>query len=72
MDIDEAATEVLVSQLDVARQCIEDRDRRIWELQKKVELLEGMLNRAAAFQYGGPQPQPLPAIRNLPRRWSAK
>ena len=50
MDIEQAATEVLVNQLEIARQSIEDRDRRIWELQKRVELLEQMLNRAAAQQ----------------------
>ena len=72
MTIEEAATEVLVNQLDIARQSIEDRDRRIWELQKRVELLEGMLNRAAANQGRLPQPQPLPAIRQAPRRWSVR
>jgi hypothetical protein len=72
MDIGDALDVVLVSQLDIARQSIEDRDRCIWELQKKVELLEGMLNRLAAQQCGLPQPQPLPAIKNLPRRWSVR
>ena len=72
MNIEDVATEVLVNQLDIARQSIEDRDRRIWELQKKVELLEGMLNRAAAFQGRLPQPQPLPTLRGTPRRWSVR
>ena len=63
MNIEDAATEVLAYQLDIARQSIEDRDRRIWELQKKVELLEGMLNRAAALGGRLPQPQPLPGFR---------
>jgi hypothetical protein len=72
MEADEAATEVLVSQLEIARQSIEDRDRRIWELQKRVELLEGMLNRLGSQGFGVPQPQPLPAYRNAPRRWSVK
>jgi len=70
MDTDDAATEVLAHQLAIARECIEDRDRRIWELQKKVELLEGMLNRAAALAGRLPQPQPLPALRQ--RRWSVR
>ena len=70
MNTEDAATEVLVSQLAIARQSIEDRDRRIWELQKKVELLEGMLNRAAALAGRLPQPQPLPTLQQ--RRWSVR
>jgi hypothetical protein len=68
----EDATEVLVSQLAIARQSIEDRDRRIWELQKKVELLEGFLNRAAADRYGVPAPQAQPAHKPLPKRWAVR
>ena len=37
MNIEDAATEVLVNQLEIAKQSIGDRDQRIWELQKKVE-----------------------------------
>ena len=70
MDADDAAAEVLASQLAIARQCIEDRDRRIWELQKRVELLEQMLNRAAAQRYGVPAPQPQPVYKGIPRRWT--
>jgi hypothetical protein len=72
MTIEEAATEVLVNQLDTARQSIEDRDRRIWELQKRVELLEGMLNRLAAARSGVPAPQPQPAYKAVPRRWTVR
>ena len=79
MDIEQAVTEVLVNQLDIARQSIEDRDRRIWELQKRVELLEQMLNRAATQRYGVPAPQALPAgrqaqpaIKAVPRRWTVR
>jgi len=72
MDIDQAATEVLVNQLEIARQSIEDRDRNIWELQKRVELLEQMLNRAAAQQSGVPAPQPQPAYKTVPRRWTIR
>jgi hypothetical protein len=72
MEIEEAATEVLVNQLDIARQSIEDRDRRIWELQKRVELLEGMLNRLAAQRSGVPAPQPQPAYKTVPRRWTVR
>jgi hypothetical protein len=72
MDIEQAATEVLVNQLDIARQSIEDRDRRIWELQKRVELLEQMLNRAASQQYGVPAPQAQPAYKAVPRRWTVR
>jgi len=72
MDIEQAATEVLVNQLDIARQCIEDRDRSIRELQKRVELLEQMLNRAASQRYGVPAPEPQPAIKAVPRRWTVR
>ena len=72
MNIEDAATEVLAYQLDIDMQIIEDRDKRIWELQKKVELLEGMLNRAAALGGRLPQPQPLPEYRPAPRRWSVR
>ena len=69
MTIEDAATEVLVSQLAIARQSIEDRDRRIGDLLIRVELLEGMLNRLAAQRTGVPAPQPQPAYKGLPRRW---
>jgi len=72
MNITEAAEEVLVNQLDIARQCIEERDRRIWELQKRVELLEGMLNRLAAQRSGVPAPQPQPDYKGAPRRWAVR
>ena len=72
MDINQALDEVLVNQLAIARQCIEDRDRRIWELEKRVELLEQMLNRAASQRYGVPAPQPQPAGKGLPRRWTVR
>jgi hypothetical protein len=72
MNIEDAATEVLVNQLAIARQSIEDRDRRIWELQKRAELLEGMLNRLAATQNGVPAPQPQLAVKGLPKRWAVR
>ncbi len=72
MNIEDDATEVLVNQLAIARQSIEDRDRRIWELGKRVELLEGMLNRLAAAQNGVPAPQPQPAYKSLPKRWAVR
>jgi hypothetical protein len=72
MTIEDAATEVLVNQLEIARQSIEDRDRRIWELQKRVELLEGMLNRLAAQRSGVPAPQPQLAAKAVPRRWAIR
>jgi len=69
---DDDATEVLVNQLAIARQSIEDRDRRIWELEKRLELLEGMLNRLSAQRYGVPAPQPQPAFKVAPKRWAVK
>ena len=72
MDIEQAATEIIVNQLAVARQSIEDRDKLIWELQKRVELLEQMLNRAAALQFGVPAPQAQPAYKGIPKRWAIR
>ena len=71
MYIDDA-TEVLVNQLAIARQSIEDRDRRIWELEKRAELLEGMLNRLAAQRSGVPAPQPQLQPKLAQRRWTVR
>jgi hypothetical protein len=74
MDIEQAALEAKLAEQEILRQCLEDKDRRIWELEKRIEILEDMLNRAASVRvaYPQPQPQPLPALRGTPRRWSAK
>lgn len=72
MDINQALDEVLANQLNIARQSIEDRDKRIWELQKRVELLEQMLNHAAAQRFGVPAPQAQPAYKAAPRRWTIR
>ncbi len=63
--------DLLTSQLDIARQSLEEKDKRIEDLQRRVELLEEMLNRASAQRFG-PQPQPLPALKTAPRRWSVR
>ena len=74
MDIEQAARENKLAELEILRQSLEDKNRRIWELEKKIELLEGMLNRMASIRVPYPQPhfQPLPPLRPAPRRWSAK
>ncbi|HVO32762.1 MAG TPA: hypothetical protein VMU17_02535 [Elusimicrobiota bacterium] len=74
INFEEALRENKLAELDIARQSLEEKNRRIWELEKKVELLEGMLNQAASLRgaFPQPQPQPLPAIRTVPRRWSVK
>ena len=80
MDIEQAALENKLAELEILRQSLEARDRRIWELEKKVEILEDMLNRAASVrvQYPQPLPQRLPAGRQglpasgPPRRWNPK
>ncbi len=68
----EDVDEVVANQLAVARQSIEERDVTILDLQKKVELLETMLNRLAAQRYGVPAPQPQPLQRPAPRRWTVR
>lgn len=72
MNIEEAARENKLAELDILRQSLEDRNRRIWELEQRVTLLEGMLNKAVALQGAFPQPQPLPALRTVPKRWSVR
>ena len=72
MNIEDAATEVLVAQLAIARQSIEDRNRRIQELETRAEVLEGMLNRLAAQRSGVPAPQPQLAAKGLPKRWAVR
>jgi hypothetical protein len=74
MDIEQAALEAKLAEQEIFRQSLEEKARRIWELEKRIEILEDMLNRAASVRvpYPQPQPQPLPALRGAPRRWSAK
>jgi len=72
MDYEQDAEEFRWNSLDIAKQSLDEKDQKIWELLKKVELLEGMLNRVAAQRYNLPQPQPLPALRNTPRRWTVR
>ena len=71
MDLEQAARENKLAELEILRQCLEEKNRRIWELEKKAEILEEMLNRAASVRVRYPQPLPqrLPAA---PRRWSVK
>ncbi|MFA5976149.1 MAG: hypothetical protein WC859_08315 [Elusimicrobiota bacterium] len=70
--LEQLAREQKLAELAIARQCLEDKDRKIWELQKKVELLENLLNRASASQGRLPQPQPFQEIRQLPKRWGVR
>jgi len=73
MNLDEdAARENKLNELDILRQSLEDKDRRIAELEKKAEILEGLLTRAASVrvQYPQPLPQKLPAA--APRRWGVR
>jgi hypothetical protein len=72
MNIEDLAREQKLAEQDIIRQSFEDKNKRISELEQRIEILEGMLNRASAFQGGFPQPQPLPAIRQSPRRWSVR
>ncbi len=70
--IEDAARENKLAELEIVRQSFDDKNKRIWELEKKVELLEGLLNRSTAVQANFPQPQPLPAVRPAPRRWTVR
>jgi hypothetical protein len=71
MDIEQAARENKLAELDILRQSLEDRDKRVWELEKRVEILQDMLNRASSIRVQYPQPL-LSANKTAPRRWSVK
>jgi len=70
--IEELCREQKLIEQQIAKQVIEDKNRKIWELERRVELLETMLNRGASLSGALPQPQPLPAIRSAPKRWSVR
>jgi hypothetical protein len=74
MDIEQAVLENKLAEQEITRQSLEDKTRRIWELEKKVELLEDMLNRMSSVRVHYPQPQPARFTRHAdaPRRWSVK
>ena len=71
MDIEQAALENKLAELEILRQSLEEKNQRVWELEKKVEILQDMLNRAASIRVQYPQPT-LQAVRPAPRRWSVK
>lgn len=71
MDFEQAARENKLAELEILRQSLQDRDRRIQELEKKAETLENLLVRAASVRVTYPQPQPQP-LPTAPRRWSVK
>lgn len=72
MELEPAAREIRLAEQEITRQGFDEKNKRIWELEKRIEILEGMLNRAAAFGGGFPQPQPFAAIKKAPRRWAVK
>ena len=71
MTIEEAALENKLNELDILRQSLEDRDRRIQELEKKAEILENLLTRAASVRVQYPQPQ-AQKLAPAPKRWSVR
>jgi hypothetical protein len=72
MNIEELYRQEKINELAILRESLQERNQRVRELETKVELLEGMLNRLSALQGGLPQPQPLPALRTVPRRWAVR
>jgi hypothetical protein len=72
MNIEQLAREQKLAELEILRQSLNERNDRIGELEKKVELLETLLNRAVANNQRLPQPQPFPEIRPTPRRWAVR
>ena len=75
MSLEQDLQELRLAEQEIARQSLEDKDRRILELESKVEVLEGMLNRLATQRaaYPQPLPQPLPTFKQQPpKRWSVR
>jgi hypothetical protein len=72
MNIEEAARENKLAELEILRQSLEDKDRRIQELEKKAEILEDLLTRAASVRVQYPQPLAQRLPTPAPRRWSVK
>ena len=73
MNTIDVTDEIVANQLEIARQSIEERDKKIGDLLVRVDLLEGVLNRMTQ-RAGVPVPQLAPKIapRPAPRRWAVR
>ncbi|MBI3292582.1 MAG: hypothetical protein HYZ73_07225 [Elusimicrobia bacterium] len=74
MSIEDDARDAKLAEQEIIRQSLEEKIRRIWELERKVEILEETLNRLASVRgtVPPPGPQPSPTIRPAPRRWAVR
>lgn len=74
MNTEDDARNEKLAELEILRQSLEEKTQRIWELEKKVEILEGMLNRLGTVRgyFPNPLPQAYPARKPAPRRWSVR
>jgi len=64
------AEELQVNSLTIARQSLEEKDRKIGQLLTRIDVLESMIARLAAQRV--PQTQTAAAVKSSPRRWSVR
>ena len=59
-----------LAEQEITRQSFAERDRKLWELQRKVDMMEELLNRLSPTH---PVPRAAPSsdwpLRHTPRRW---
>ena len=70
--IEENAEEFRLNTLAIAGQSLEEKEKKIEELRIRVEQLQILLTRLSSPQVYVPHPQPAPAVRPAPRRWSVR
>jgi hypothetical protein len=68
--IERDAEEFRLNVLAIAGQSLKDKERKIQELQGRLDLLEGVLTRVSGQRV--PQAQPAETVRPAPRRWSVR
>ena len=63
-----------LAELEIFRQCLQEKNERLSALQKQIENLQMLLGRFAALPRSAEEPKP-PAVRPFgppPRRWAAR
>src|SRR5690349_13463804 len=71
-EMETLARERRLAEQMILRQSLEDKQRRIWELEKKLEIMESVLHRLGPSSSPFLRPSPELAKRAVPRRWSPR